>query len=154
MIPGVAINTTTVSSLASLCITWAENHVKSKLARRYDVSSSPFLTSTTIPPQITSITEQLAGGYLFKQISRGAPESIERGEALIVEAKASLMMLSKSECDLVDTAGSFLPERTDSTRLEVISSASSFHTTFDEDSPLNWKIDGDKVQAIADDRDS
>lgn len=148
MIPGVLINTTTVSSLASLCIDWAETHVKAKISRRYDTSSDPFLTSTSIPPQLTSLTEQLAGGYFFQQISRGAPESMARGQLLIDMAKESLLMLADSDCDLLNTAGSSVSERVTSSRQEVISSSSSFYTTFDEDSPLNWKVDPSKLSAI------
>ena len=146
IIPGVQIDTTTGQSLASICINWAENKVKAKLSRRYDVSN--WSTSTAVPPQITSITEMIACGHLFKQISRGAPESITRGNEIMQDGIDQLMQLANMECDLVNTAGSLINERTDSTREEVISSTTGYHTTFDEDSPLNWVIDPDKVSDI------
>lgn len=147
MIPGVNIGTTTASSLAGLCITWAENQVNAKLSRRYDTSS--WNTSTAVPPQVRSITEMIAGGHFFKQISRGGPESLERGNELMQDGLDQLMMLAKSECDLLDTAGSFTPERTDSSRVHVVSSTSAYHTTFDEDDPLNWTPDSDKLSDIS-----
>jgi hypothetical protein len=146
LIPGVDLSTVTASSLASKCITWAENHVKAKLAKRYDVSS--WNTSTSVPPQITSITEMLASGYFFKKISRGAPASIERGNESLADGNEQLMALANRDCDLVDTAGSFVNERTDEVSETVISSTTAYHTTFDEDDPINWVIDPDKVSDI------
>lgn len=147
LIPGVKI-TNTAASLAAKCIVWAENQVKSKLSRRYDISGSPFLTSTSVPPQITSITEMIASGHLFKQLSRGAPESIDRGNEIIKDGMDQLISLATGESHLLDTSGSFVGERTDSVREYVIHSASGYHTTFDEDDPINWKIDPDKIDDI------
>ena len=146
LIPGVDISTSTASSLASKCITWAENHVKAKLSQRYDVSA--WNTSTAVPPQVTSITEMLASGYFFKKISRGGPSSIERGNESINDAKDELKALATKDCDLLDSTGSFVNERTDEVSAAVISSTTSYHRTFDEDSPINWTIDPDKVSDI------
>lgn len=146
LIPGVDLSTTTASSLASKCITWAENRVKSCLSKRYDVSA--WNTSTSVPPQVTSITEMLASGYFFKKISRGGPASIERGNESIKDANSELMELAKKQCDLLDSTGSFVSERSTEVSASVISSTNAYYTTFDEDDPINWSIDPDKVSDI------
>lgn len=151
LIPGIGINTTTAQSLGSRCIDWAEGFVKAKLARRYDVSA--WSTFAATPPQVKYITEQIATGHFFQQISRGAPESLTRGQNLIDKGSDQLMMIAKNECDLVNTAGSFVTERTTSAREDVICSSSAYHTTFDEDNPLNWEVDSSKLSDIASGRD-
>jgi len=146
LIPGVDLATTTASVLASKCITWAENTVNCELARRYDVGS--WDTSTAVPPLVTSITEMLASGYFFKKISRGGPASIERGKESIADAMTMLKQITERKCDLLDTAGSYVTERNTEAGTSVFNSTSAYHTTFDEDDPINWVIDSKKLTDI------
>lgn len=148
LLPGVTFDTAT-TSLCSMCITWAEGFIRGKLARRYDVSASPFNTSTSIPTQITSITEKMAMGYYFKNSSRGSKESISRGEALLKEGRDEIMGFVNGECDLVDNSYAVVSDR----RSGIYESFSSYHTTFDEDDPVDWSVDTDKLSDISDGRD-
>ena len=148
LLPGVTFDTAT-TSLCSMCITWAESFIRTNLARRYDMSSSPFNTSTSIPTHITSITERMAMGYYFKNSSRGSKESITRGDALINEARTEVLSIAKGETDLVDTSYAVITER----RAGVYESFSAYHTTFDEDDPIDWGVSDDKLTAISDGRD-
>ena len=53
--------------------------------------------------------------------------------------------------DLYNTAGSIIPDKPD-TSYRVLSNTDDFVETFQEDNPLNWRIDGDKLDEISDDR--
>lgn len=147
LLPGVSFDTAT-TSLCSLCITWAEGFVRTSLARRYDMSSSPFNTSTSIPTSLTSITEQLAMGYYFKNSSRGGKESIGRGDSLIKMAQDQLKNIANGTTDLLDNSYDVIAN----SQREVICSTSSYHTTFGEDDPTLWNVDEDKLSDIADER--
>lgn len=149
LLPGVSFDTLT-TSLCSMCITWAESLVRTSLARRYDMSSSPFNTSTSIPTHITSITEKIAMGYYFKNSSRGSKESLSRGQALIDEGKSELKDIATYKTNLLDNSYSPVSNRFRA----VYCSASSYNTTFNEDDPLHWRPDSNKLSDIADDRDS
>ena len=148
LLPGVSFDTAT-SSLASMCITWAEGFIRTNLARRYNMSSSPFNTSTSIPTYLTSLCEQMAMGYYFKNASRGSKESITRGEALLKFAQTEIMDIASFRKDLVDNIYALVSNRT----AEVIASTSAYHTTFDEDDPINWQVDSDKLSDIDSGRD-
>lgn len=150
LMPGISFDTAT-TALGTKCIEWSENWIKSKLSRRYDVSALPFTVATTTS-MLTSMGEQLAMGYLYKQISRGSKESITRGNELIGDVQDTVMKIADYECELLNATNGSTVVSDRAGRVEIISSASSYHTTFDEDSPLNWKPDEDKITAIASDR--
>lgn len=148
--PGVTFDAAT-TTLASFCISWAENHVKSSLARRYDVSGLPFTVATTTS-MLTSLVEEFAMGYFHKQNSRGSTQSITRGEALLKTAQDKLNDLANGRLDLLDATNgsSVVSER--STNEVIYSSTSAYHTTFDEGDPLGWGPDEDKISDIETER--
>ena len=148
LMPGISFDAAT-TSLATMCITWAEGFIRTNLARRYNMSASPFNTSTSIPTYLTSLCEQMAMGYYFKNASRGAKESITRGEALLKFAQSEIMDIANYKKDLVDNSYALVTNRTS----EVIGSSSAYHTTFDEDDPINWRVDSDKISDIDSGRD-
>lgn len=149
LLPGVTFDSVT-TALCSSCIVWGENYVRGTLAKRYDFSASPFNTTTSIPPQITSITEKLAMGYYFKNASRGAKESISRGEALLKDAKEELQMILDHKTVLLDSTYSPVSEGLTT----IICSTSSYQPTFDEDDPLSWAVDSNKLDDISSARDA
>jgi len=151
LMPGTGFDTQT-NNAGTKAIDWSENWIKGKLSKRYNVAALPF-TAYTSTSQLTSYAEQLAMGYLFKIQSRGSKESISRGQALIDEVKQSIMEIADYQCDLLDASTSSIPVGDKSGRVEIIGSASGYHTTFDEDDPLNWKPDSDKLTDIESDRD-
>lgn len=146
LLPGVTFDNAT-TSLCSMAITWAEGYMRTALSRRYNMSASPFNTSTSIPTALTSLTEQMAMGQYFKLSSRGAKEAMARGQALIDEVKRQVKEIRNFEADLLDNSFSTI-----SSVSRVTASVSGYHTTFNEDDPLNWKPDSDKLLDIADER--
>jgi len=144
VMPDITFNTAT-TSMATKCITWAENEINKHMAKRYDVSDW-LATATAVPPEITSLTEVLSQGYLHDQMSRGGTESQSRADRLIERAMENIMKIHDGLADLVDDSGDLISER--SSKIYVKSNTSGYHSTFDEDSPLNWKIDKDKKTDI------
>lgn len=140
------------TAFASKCIDWAESEVDKFLAKRYDVSGSTFQTVTSIPPLVTSLTEQIAVGYMNTLNSRASKEAIERGEKLIKMALNELQMLVDYKIHLLDTSGSAITESAN-TAYRIECSTTDYANTFNEDDELSWAIDSDKLDDIADERD-
>ena len=142
---GVSFDTAT-SALADKCITWAEDEINKKLAKRFDVST----WTTTTPPLVISLCEQLSQGYMHQQLSRGGVESMTRGQTYIDRVTDNLNMLAENKLQLVDSTGSAI---TRLSGLGVMSNTKDYTPTFAEDSELNWSVDTDKLADISDSRD-
>lgn len=147
---GVDFDTAT-SNLALKCIDWAEDEVKKYLSERYDFSSSPFNTTTTTPPLVRTLSEKLAYANMWESMSRGGPESIARAESIRKDALENLKMISDYQAYLLDTAGSAISEST-ANHIGVKTNTKDYTSTFDEDDPLNWVVDPDKLDDIESDR--
>ena len=143
---GTTLDTAT-TSVISKCITWAENEINKKLAKRYDISSF----QTSVPPMLTTMCEQLALGYFYDNNSRGSKEGGVRADRLIKRVMDNLNELAMGKLELVNSAGSIITAR--GTAKGVLSSTSDYTSTFAEDDPLNWNVDPDKLDDIADERD-
>lgn len=143
---------TATTLLCTKLITHAENEVNKFLSKRYDLSSSTFLTSTSIPPLVTSLAETLTEGYMYQRMSRGNKEWTSRGKELINQAIDNLKLIADYKEDLVNSAGAPLSDMSQ-TAFRVLCNTSDYTTTFDEDSELNWKVDSDKLNDIDAGRD-
>ncbi len=146
---GVVFDTNT-TNLASKCISWSENWIKGALSKRYDTNELPFTVETSTS-MLTSFTEQLAIGHLWKQMSRGSKESLTRGDQIIKDVREAVLRIADYKDDLLDaTTGSIaVAERTDN--YQIITTP-NYSNTFDEDNALCWKVDKDKLEDIANGR--
>lgn len=145
---GTTLDTAT-TSVISKCITWAENEINKKLAKRYDVSA--WSTAALTPPMVTSMCEQLALGYFYDNNSRGGKEGGARADRLIKRVMANLDELAMGKLELVNSSGSIITAR--GTAKGVLSSTSDYSATFAEDDPLTWAVDPDKLDDISDGRE-
>jgi hypothetical protein len=143
---------TATTALATKMITHAENEINKYLSKRYDLSSSQFQTSTSIPPLITSLCERLSEGYIWKSNSRGGKESLARGKELVTEVIENLMLISSYKLDLLDSSGSVISDMSN-TAFRVLCNTTGYTNTFDEGSELGWVVDPDKLDDIADGRE-
>jgi len=150
LMPNYELNTTTSSTPTSQVIDWAESMINSKIGKKYDVSSSPFDAYATTPPLVRTLAEQLSMGYIFKTWSRGGKESLTRGDAMIEMAMEVLDKIADCKIDLVNTGGSVVTKT--STQDDILSNTDGYFSTFDEDDPLHWKVDQDKLDDISDGR--
>jgi len=144
---------TATTSLATKCITDAESEVRKYLSRRYDLTGSDLALTTTssIPPMVTTWTETWAEGLMYKRMSRGGKESLERGKDLIKMVEANLKRIAEGEADLIADSGSVVDEKTTSHK-RVLSNTKNYTPTFGEDDPLSWVVDPDKLEDISDSR--
>jgi hypothetical protein len=144
------VNDTATVSLASASIYDAENEIKKRLGKRYDFSVSPFLTTTSIPPMITSLTETLAIGYMYENMARGSKEGYARADRYIKRVTDNITELLEGEAALLNTAGAALTELEGPWRVQ---STDAYPPTFNEDDPKFWKVSTDKLEDIEDERD-
>jgi hypothetical protein len=136
--------------LASTCIYDAENEIKKRLSGRYDFAAAPFLTTTTYPPMIITLTETLAIGYMYENMSRGSKEGYARADRYIKRVMENLKALSEGDAQLVDTAGVVVDELDGDWQVLV---TESYPHTFNEDDPENWAVSSEKIDDIASERD-
>lgn len=148
---GMDLTTTSnLGSVASVVIDRAERRINSVLARRYDLSSAYFQTTTSIPPQVREWSTMLAQGYLWKESSRAGAgkEALARGESLCKEVMADLKLLANYELELVNSVGAVIVDMSD-TSYRVLCNTTSFTPTFDEGDEQSWVADPDKLEEIA-----
>lgn len=144
---GTSFDTAT-TSLANKCISWSEDEVNKYLSKRYDLSG--FSAST--PPLVQSLTEQIASGYMFRFMARGSADMLSRAKEIIDPCIKNLEGLSKGKFNLFDTSGAVIADASLSC-FQVFCNTDTYHSTFDEDDPLNWKIDTNKIDDIEDAKD-
>lgn len=142
---------TATSALASKLITHSENEINKWLSKRYDVTVF-MATSTAVPPLVTSLAETLSEGYIYQRMSRGGKEADQRGKILISQVLENLKMISEYKLDLTNSTGSVIQDMSQ-TAYRVMSSTSGYSETFNEDDPLNWRVDQDKLDDIEDERE-
>lgn len=144
---------TATAALATEMITDAESEVNKYLARRYDLTGATFQTSTSIPPLVRQMATRLAEGYMWKAMSRGSKESLSRGKELIDGVMKNLADLSEYKGELLMTSGALVPDMSN-TAYRVLSNTKNYSPTFNEDKPTSWRVDGDKLDDIATERES
>ena len=139
--------TTLTANLIDKCIDKSEQIINGYIGKRYDLGSVYFQTSSSIPPLVRSLGEDIAEGLYYMRSSRGGKESIQRGTDLVKDAKETLKMLQEYDISLSDTAGSLVPEGANSD-YQVDCSTSDYHDTFDLDTGSSWAIDNDRLEDI------
>lgn len=137
------------TQLASAMIDDAEAEIDKYLSKRYDLSSNTFQTSTSIPPLVTSLCLKLSEAYLWRTTSRGGKESLTRSEKLEKTVLDNLKQIAEYKLDLISSSGSVIADM-QNTAYRVLCNTSDYTTTFNEDSELNWSVDSDKLEDIAD----
>lgn len=140
-----------LTTLAQEFIGDAEDELRSKLAQRYDTSTDPFQTSTSTPPLLEKLCKWKSIGYLYGNTSRGGKEAFKRADWYLNRCDKMLEKIMDYKAHLVDTAGSQIPDSSD--KLAVKSTSSDYSNTFNEDDPLKWKTDQDKLDDIKSERD-
>ncbi len=141
---------TATTSLASACVYDAENEIKKLLAKRYDFGASPFLTTTSIPPIISTLTETLAIGYMYENMARGSKEGYARADRYIKRVMDNIEKLNEGMAQLVDSSGVVVPEIDGEW---AIRNTENYPTTFNEDDPKHWRVSKTKLEDISDDRE-
>lgn len=141
---------TATTNLASACIYDAETELKKHLCKRYDFTAAPFLTTTTYPPMIVTLAQTLALGYMYENMARGSKEGYARADRYIDRVMENVEALKNGEAQLTLSDGSLVEEIDGDWK---ILATTAYSPTFNEDDPENWKVDNNKLEDIADERD-
>jgi len=139
------------TQLAEFSIEEAQDEINKWVSKRYDVST--FMTTTafsTNPPLLITLCQRLARGYMWESLSRGSKDSLKRADNIIKRVLDNLKLIEENKSDILGEDGVKLTER-DSPSL-VLSNTDKFNSTFDEDDPLEWTVDPDKLDQIRSDR--
>jgi hypothetical protein len=136
------------TDLAGACLDDAEAEINKQLSNQFDLASSYFQTSTSVPPMIRTLTLQLSEGYMYERMARGGKEAYSRADRFIKRVNDNLKMLADGSMQLLDTAGAQITPT--KTKWQVAANTSDYAPTFNEDAPRRWKIDEQKLQDIAD----
>lgn len=143
---------TATTALAVEMLADAEAEVCKYLSRRYDLSGSTFQTYASVPPLVRTLTLRLGEAYMHKGNSRGGKESLARGVDLEKKVLENLEAIATYKADLTNTLGGLIQDMSN-TSYRVLSNTENYQTTFDEDDPLSWAVDADKLDDISSSRD-
>lgn len=139
-----------LTSLADTFIGDVEDELRGCLSQRYDVSIDAFQTSTATPPLLEMLCKWKAIGYLYGNVARGSKDMFNRSKWYTDRCDKKVEAILNYDANLVDTAGSQIADSTG--KLAVKSSTEDYSNTIQEDDPLKWKIDPDKLNDIKSDR--
>jgi len=154
LLPGLPQTTTTspaytnTTALISQHIDRADNIINSKIATRYDVSSF----TTSVPPLLKTISEDITSFFTYRSEFSSDNQNFSEWTDKFKEAMALLDELRKGDLDLVDSGGNIIDEVTTSSVDRIESTTQNYQPFFDEDDSINWKVDGDKITDIEDNR--
>ena len=147
------IGTTFDSATTSLCtelISDADAEINKYLSKRYDVSA---FTSTSLPPIIETWAKRLTTGYMYQEMARGGKDGLAHGQSLIDPVLKNLEMIADRKADLIGSDGTPVEESANGS-FELKSSTTNYTPTFNEDEPISWATDQDKLDDIEDGRDA
>jgi hypothetical protein len=142
---------TATTNLASACVYDAENELKKHLCKRYDFGAAPFLTTTSIPPMLVTLTETLAIGYMYENMSRGSKEGYARADRYIKRVMDNIESLLEGEAQLTDSSGNLITEIDGDWAIKE--NTSGYSHTFNEDEPDSWAVSASKLTDIESERD-
>jgi len=126
-------------------ITRAERIINNAFAARYTV---PFTTNISL--MITEITNNLAAYLIMRTIYTRDNVNVNKWVTTFKsDAEDAIKRIMERKEILVDSTGAVVAENEQA----VESTTQNYTPTFNVDSDLNWAIDSDKLDDIADERD-
>ena len=133
-------NFTNTVAVVNSHITRAETIINGKISSRYFVST--FQTSTTLPPLLTTLTEDIAGYYTIRSFFSADNQNVNEWGEKFQEAMELLEDIRDGKMDLVGPDLNIISGT--STTMTVESSTQDFSPTFSEDDILQSEVDQDK----------
>lgn len=147
--PDLELADTATSDLVSACLDDASAEVDKYLSRRYDLTNYQ-TTTAAIPPMMRSLTIRLAEAYVWQRNSRGAKESLKRGDNLEKAVIQNLIDLRDYDASLVDTSGALIANDPDAGSFRILSNTKDYRDTFNEGKSAKWKVSATKLSDIPD----
>lgn len=143
---------TATTTLLTNAIGEAEDEIRAAVSSRYNISSDNFQTATSVPPLVRTMCLDYSEGLFYRRNSRGDDNWYKLGIKILERVEKKFKSIQKGEIHLLDTQGSIISEK-DNGNFAMTSSSSGYAETFNEDDPLKWIIDSDKLDDISDGRD-
>ena len=146
ILPDLA-NTLTTTDVINRHIARADALINSKITSRYETPISP------TPPLLALLSEDITVFYTYRSFYR--QDNSNRTDYLDTakEAFATLDEIRDGKLDLTDFAGAQLAERTEEATAGILDSTTKdYQPIFDVDDELDWKIDVDLLDDVADKR--
>ena len=126
----------------------ADNIINSKIVKRFDVSQF----ATEVPPMLKTLSEDISSYFTYRSLYSGDNQNFNEWTDKFNMAMELLNELKEGEIDLVDDSGNIIEDRTTATIDRIVSSTEDYQPFFDEDDPLDWKLDDEKKDSIKDAR--
>ena len=121
--------------------------INSMLSRRYSVPFSP------VPDMIMQIEEDIVIYYVYRSFYTADNfNKVDYFEELKDDGVELLKQIMAGDIDLVNTAGSAMPENATEDDLILDSNTKDSKSFFDIDDSLSWAFDSDQLDAISDER--
>lgn len=139
-----------ISSLVGLHLARAEGIINSYITDRYDVTS--LYTVTGGPVILKMIAEDITTYFTIRSSYNGDNQSYNEWVDKYNLAIEQLELIKDGDIALTDSNGTPFSERTTERINLVESTTEDYAPFFEEDDPLDWVVDSDKLDSINDDR--
>ena len=126
----------------------ADNVINGKIATRYQVSNF----TSSVPPLLKTISEDITSFYTYRSLFSSDNQNLSEWTDKFEEAMKMLKELHDGDMDLVDENNNIIDEITTSAIDRIESTTQDYQPFFDEDEPVDWKTDDDKLTNIKDNR--
>jgi hypothetical protein len=140
-----------ITNRISQHITRAEALINGAIGSRYNMSATPF-TSTSTPPLVTMISQDITGYYTYRSEFSGDGQNDSKWLDRFKEAIDTLYAVRDGKLDLCDTSGALVSPRENADSDEISSNTEDYAPVFGEDSATAWVVDANKLSNYADSR--
>ena len=152
LMKGTNLDTATIDTINE-CIEMAEDEIDKYLSKRYDISQFRLADSIgAVSPTVKTICKNLSLGYAWDALSRGGKESGVRADRYMDRAMQNLKDIADGKANVLDVDYGVIADVSGGS-YEVYTNTDEYSSTFNEDNPLNWAVDPDKLAAIATERE-
>ena len=155
VMPGLPQTTTAVgyidtASRVNTHINRAESKVNGKLAIRY---VTPF-TTTSVPPNVRTITEDIATYYIYRSFFSSDSQNYNDYLDSYKEAIDDLIDIRDGKSDLADTQGALIEDRPSTGDIDLYSNTDGEQPFFDIDTATSQDFANSRKDRVKGNRDS
>ena len=138
----------TTLALVDQHIARADNVINGKIAIRYNVANF----TSTVPPLVKTISEDITSYFTYRSLFSSDNQNLNEWTDKYKESIQMLDDIRNGDMDLIDENGNIIGEKETSDVDKIESTTQDYQPFFDEDEPIEWAVDGDKLTNIKDNR--
>lgn len=153
LLPGLPQTTSSAGHSTTIAvieqhIARADNVINGKIAIRYNIASF----SSSVPPMLKTISEDLTSFYSYRSFFSSDNQNFNEWTDKFKSSMELLDDLRSGDLDLVDDSGNIIGEKETADVDKIESTTQDYQPFFDEDEPISWAVDDDKLDNIKDNR--